>query len=88
MIKLNTMKLVSLIALCVFGLLAILGLAFIGVYLSDSNTDSHSDGLKSGKSAPGVLIFGASVRRSNVVARNGVEIPRAFQEQQERVIYI
>ena len=61
LVKLNSMKLVSLIGACVCALLAILGLAYIGAYMSDDKTDSHSDAIKSLNNGPGVYIFGTSV---------------------------
>ena len=59
--KLNSMKLVSLIGACVCALLAILGLAYIGAYMSDDKSKSHSDAMKSMHNGPGVYIFGTSV---------------------------
>lgn len=60
-IKLNSIKMVSLICVFLFGFLAIVGLAYIGGYMSDDNTDGHSDAMKSGMNAPGVYMFGTSV---------------------------
>lgn len=61
LIKLNTMKLVSLVAAIALAIIAILGLAYIGSYMSDDLTEGHSDAMKSNRNAPGVYIFGTSV---------------------------